>query len=506
MVENINIRKLSITAVMWGSFGSGARILLQMIAQIVLVRLLGPDQYGLFAIGAVVVSFSVFFSDIGIAYGLIQKKSVKEEDVRFIFTWQLILGLIVAFVVFWLAKPLADFFTEPRIVPIIKWLSLVCLINAVTAPSLNILKRNLDFKSIHLAQVVSYTCGYILVGIPLAFAGQQVKSLVTAWMIQASINFILLYWRTRHSLKFLFWFHDSRSLSTYGITVFATNWVNWLTNNIDRVIVGRMFASTAVGLYTTSYNLVNTPTSTILGVLQSSLFSASARVQGDTDRLRNAFLTVSGTLALLVAPVFVGIAVVSETVVGTLYGNAWLHSADTLRPLALAMPLFLLIGMATPMLWTSGQTTKELKIQIPVAAMWIIASYFGAQYSVSAVAWIVFSLFIFRASIVIKATGNALKIGLVEFINVLKGGVIVSVIVAIVLALTDTVIRCISDTPIVWLLSDITSAALGLIVPLKLFPILIAPEVATLIRQLVKPMPPRIAAWVLRLACGVQLP
>ncbi|MFX6409630.1 oligosaccharide flippase family protein, partial [Acinetobacter baumannii] len=76
----------------WGGGGTLLRIVMQFGAQVVLARILGPEQYGLFAIGAIVVGFSSFFSDIGLAYGLIQKKEIAAKDIRFVFTWQIILG------------------------------------------------------------------------------------------------------------------------------------------------------------------------------------------------------------------------------------------------------------------------------------------------------------------------------------------------------------------------------------------------------------------------------
>ena len=100
----------SLTAVFWGSGGAIARIVLQFGAQVVLARLLGPEQFGLFAIGAVVVSFSNFFADVGIAYGLIQKANVTATDLRFITTWQFIIGTLVTLAVALAGNHIAFFF------------------------------------------------------------------------------------------------------------------------------------------------------------------------------------------------------------------------------------------------------------------------------------------------------------------------------------------------------------------------------------------------------------
>src|SRR5713101_3885953 len=148
MPETTDLSQRSISAVLWGMSGSAAQLFLQFSVQIVLARLLGPEQYGLFAIAFVVISLSNFFSNIGIAYGLIQKRTVTEQDVKFVIFWQLVLGSVVAISVFLLAQTIAMFFKEPRVIPVIQAMAVVCLIQAAVQPSLNLLKRDLDFKSI----------------------------------------------------------------------------------------------------------------------------------------------------------------------------------------------------------------------------------------------------------------------------------------------------------------------------------------------------------------------
>ena len=168
------------------------RLLLQLGAQIVLARLLGPQQHGLFAIGAIVFGFSGFFADIGLAYGLIQKPDVSDRDLRFVFTWQWLLGGAVTAGVYFGAGSLAAFFGEPRAAPVLQLLSPLCLLNALAAPSLNLLKRDLDFKRVQIAQGLSTALGYWVLGIPLALMGAQVWALVVAWTVQVAFNLGLL--------------------------------------------------------------------------------------------------------------------------------------------------------------------------------------------------------------------------------------------------------------------------------------------------------------------------
>ena len=93
-----DIRNRSISAFLWGAGGTTLRIGVQVVSQIVLARILGPDQYGLFATALVVIFFVNLFADAGLTYGLASRPVVGEREVRFIFTWHMLIsGAIGAF-------------------------------------------------------------------------------------------------------------------------------------------------------------------------------------------------------------------------------------------------------------------------------------------------------------------------------------------------------------------------------------------------------------------------
>jgi lipopolysaccharide exporter len=386
-VKDIGTR--SISAVFWAGGGAAARISLQLATQISLARILGPEQYGLFAIGAIVISFSAFFSDIGIAYGLIQKREVNAEDLRFVFTWQVIIGSMVTAAIANFSYSIAVFFGDIKAHDVVSALAVVCLLNSLAAPSNNMLKRNMNFRSIQIAQLGGYIGGYILIGLPLALLGAQVWALVIAWIVQATIVLVILYVAARHPLQPLLWHKDAITLSRYGFTVLATNVTNWLIGNVDRVIIARYFSAREVGLYATSYNVLQSPTSALLGVIQPVFFSASSRVSDDKSKIVGGYYALIGAITIFVLPAFASLSTVSETFVLAVYGDQWIGAAAVFRPLALAMPLFLIWGMTTPLLWTGGEPSREFKAQLPVAMIWIAVSWIAAHYSLALVGWAV---------------------------------------------------------------------------------------------------------------------
>ena len=498
MEKKANLSSKGISAVFWGGFGSVLRAVLQIVTQIILARLLGPSEYGVFAIASIVLSFSKFFSDIGISYGLIQKKTVTDNDIKFVFTWQVILGAVVALAVFALSVPLSAFFKEPRVVPVIQVASIICFINAISSPSMNLLKRELDFKSLQTANVVSYIIGYIFIGIPLAVLGQQVWALIAAFISSETVCLIMMYRRSRHPIGLLLWQRGDSHLLVYGSRVFITNVLNWIISNVDRVIIGRAFQTAEIGLYSLSYNLVSNPALTIIGVIQSALFSASARVQDDFDRLRKALLTMMGVVTLVLFPVFVGIAVAADTILQSLYGTAWLSAAELLRPIALAMPFYLLLGMATPLLWVSGQTQKEFVIQLPIALAFVAAAGAAALVSLEAVAWVVFGMYVVRASTIVTVTCRALDLRPSRVFRAMRGGMVTTAITAMLIGVVDLAARQMVESPFLWLGADIAAGAVGMLMSLWIFPNLVHHYVAQLFEKIAMRLPTRASEVLVR--------
>ncbi|NWG38774.1 MAG: lipopolysaccharide biosynthesis protein [Hydrogenophilaceae bacterium] len=421
----------SITAFLWGVGGAFLRLFMQMAAQIVLARLLGPEQYGLFAISVVVMSFSAFFSDIGMAYGLIQRKSLDDSHVRFVFGWQLVLGVAVAGLLVLLAQPLGEFFREPRLQALILALAPLAFVQAISAVSLNLLKRELDFKTLQIAQTLAYFLGYVCVGIPLALGGAGVWALVAAWGVQSLISLVLMYRAARHPLQPTLRHPDARSMGRFGGTVLLTNLTNWLIGNVDRTIVARTLDSASMGLYANAYNLVNTPSSTMLGFMQPVLYSACAKIQDDPQRIRKAYLLLMAGIGLVVMPVFFAMSAVADTLVLALYGQRWAQAAVVLQPIALAMPIALLWGITTPVLWNTGRASLEFKMQLPFAGLWLIAAWVAAQVSLATLAWTVLGLFTLRTLLFTQLAIRQIGVTWADCVRTLRGGLLLTAGVAL---------------------------------------------------------------------------
>lgn len=418
-------------AVTWSAAGTAARYLLQLLAQIILARLLGPANYGLFALALLVLMFSSFLADLGLCWGLVQAKELSENDIRFAATWQILSATLVATILFLAAPYVAVYFSAPDLEPVVRWLSLSCMISAASTPATNLLIRNLDFRTLNLMQVGSYAIGYVIVGIPMAYAGHGVWALVGAWIVQASCVLVIAFYKSPYPVKPLFWYSGAGAMSRIGATVFATNICNWLLNNFDRIFLGRFLDVHSVGLYTAGYNLANTPNALLIGAMQPAFLAAGARVQDEPDRLRRAYLSVIGVIWTILLPLFVILALLAHDLVLLLYGPDWQTTGMILAILALAMPAYITWGLSTPILWNTGRRHWECLLQAPIVVFAGIALFWYASAGIVAVAMIAASVLLLRAIVVATAACSRLHIGIRELGGSAGRALIMVVLVAL---------------------------------------------------------------------------
>ncbi len=400
----------SVAAVKWSTVATLARFLLQLCAQVMLARTLGPEIFGLFAMGMVVLTLASFLTGFGFSWSLLQRATVQAEDIRFALTWQVIVGLITTTWVYFLASWLALYFKEPRVQFVIEWLSLACLLTAAAGPATYLLQRDLNFRAIGLIQVGSYGAGYLLVGIPMAWLGWGAASLVAAWLVQASVVLVASYALKPHPLRPLLWYAGAATAIRTGRSVFITNIVNWLLNNMDRVLIGRLLNAQALGLYNVAYNMATLPNSLLLGALQPAFLAAGAQLQDQLPRLGRVYLNMLATVLVLVLPAFVFLALISDDLVRLLYGPAWREAGWVLQILFVSMPAYVVWGLSTPVLWNTGRQNFEFALQLPLVLIGAAGFYAFAGQGLRSAAGVAATLLVLRAAVMSLAAMRALQL------------------------------------------------------------------------------------------------
>jgi lipopolysaccharide exporter len=404
------VAALAERALKWSALTTVARFALQLAAQVALARMLGPGNFGVYGIGMAVLTFVAFLSGASFSWNLMLLPTVTRDDIRFAFTWQLVAGVLCALAMFAAAPVIAGFFGDPRVEPMVQWLSLASLLTAASAPATCLLQRDLNFRTLGLVQLASYAAGYLCVGVPMALLGYGAQALAAACVVQAGVTLVGAYAARPHSLRPLLSHPGGAAALTTGRTVFLTNVVNWLLSNLDRVVIGRVLNTHFVGLYTVAYNLASIPNVLLLSALQPAFLAVGAKMQQDTERLAQGWLLGLACILVLVTPAALVFALLSADLVRLLYGAAWMDSAWVLAVLFLCLPAWACWGLSTPVLWNTNRKHHEFLLQLPLLALAVPAWWLFAHEGIRVVAAISAVIIFARAGVIVTAALNALQL------------------------------------------------------------------------------------------------
>lgn len=415
-----DLGRRSLSALAWNIAGGGGRVIAQLLIQIVLARMLGPEAFGQYSAVLVVLGIGWLLAEGGFGAALVQKPDLEAGDVQQALGWVLLLASLISAAIAGAAPWLAGQFGDPSLTPMFRWVGALVFLIGLSNISSSLLRRDLDMKRLQIIQLLSYLIGFGLVAMTLASAGFGAWSLVIGFGTQTAITFFASYAIARHSLRPRL--GGDQALRRYGLKVVATNIANWAIENLDRFLVGRIWGVQALGLYAVAFNLSRAPVGMLVGAVQSVAFSSASRIQADDQRMRRSYLAVTSALALTMFPPFFLICLEAETVMQIIYGSRWSGASPMLAAFSVTTPIYALVAITGPMLWARGQVEKELYSQIAIAFVLLGGFVLLRSLPLDLAVWVVPLAYLFRFLFMYSSLGNLLVLTYTDLIRVLMGG------------------------------------------------------------------------------------
>jgi O-antigen/teichoic acid export membrane protein len=290
----------------------------------VMSRLLSPRAFGLYAIALLAMNAGNTFAGMGVAQALIQKPEVTRDDIRAAATSGVGLGLLFFGSLWALAPWIAGFFTEPDAVPVLRVMGLHFLFLGFGLTAQALQRRAHRFRQVAISQCVAMVIGYGIVGPVAAQAGAGVWSLCAAVLTSHFLEAGIDYAWVRHPLRPLFARRAFRDLYGFGARISFHTLLEYLGKQLDTFAVGRYASTALLGQYTRAFVLVSLPLSQHLRqAITRVMFPGFSRIQGDTQRLTRAYLSVVTLIGTLMLGVAAGMAVAAREIVLVILGGQW---------------------------------------------------------------------------------------------------------------------------------------------------------------------------------------
>jgi O-antigen/teichoic acid export membrane protein len=356
-----------------------------LITTSILARLLAKSDFGLVAVAVVAINYLSVFKDLGLGAALIQRKGDVKKAADTVFTVNLLLGFFLSAIIIPLAPLIAAYFRDPAITPVLRWMGISFFINALGSVHTNWLVRDLDYRRKLVPDLGgALTKGAVSIG--MAYAGYGVWSLVAGQIAGALASVLLVWlilpWRPRLRLDR----KEAEALLKFGTSVTAIDVLTQITDNIDYVIVGRLFGLVPLSIYTLAYRLPEMLLIGNLWVMGGVVFPAFSTVQDRPNELRRGFLASVRFVELIAVPICLGLLIAAEPIVRVVFGDQWLEAIPILRVLAVYAWVYSLGYHVGGFYKAIGRPDILLRLSLLTLAIIIPALLIGARAGLIGVA------------------------------------------------------------------------------------------------------------------------
>jgi teichuronic acid exporter len=319
-----------LSSMIWKLMEYGGAQLIQAIVQIILARLLMPEEYGLVVLVVALILVANVFLETGLNMALIQKKDVDEVDFSSVFYLNILIAGILYSALFFMAPYIAGFYKEPQLVSIIRVLSLTLFIGAVNTCQGAFLSRNMMFKKLFLSSLGGTLVAGI-VGIAAAYAGWGVWALVVNNVARQLLVTIIIWFTVKWRPQLIFSLERVKSLFSYGSKMMASGLIYTLYENAVSLIIVRAYSPSALGFYNRGSQFPKLIMMNINGSIQAVMLPTLSHYQEDRKRVKNMVRRSVMTSSFIVFPMMAGLAAVADPMVRILLTEKWLPAVPYLQ-------------------------------------------------------------------------------------------------------------------------------------------------------------------------------
>ena len=372
-----------INGVKWTTIGTLAITISNVLKISILARFLSKDDFGVFAILTFFLGFFNLFSDMGLTTAILHKQNIKKNEYASLYWFNIAFCIFLYVLLFLITPIISDFYNEPKLDFLIKVLSFSIIINSIGLQFRTIETKNLSFKFINIFDVIA-SFGSLLFAIWLAVNGYGVLSLVYSIVLQYVISNCLLFalGLKNHGLNFHFSFKDLKPFLRIGLFQVGGQSSNFINQNLDVLIIGKIFSQEILGGYSLAKQLVFRPAQVINPILTKVAAPALAKFQDNLELLKVNYLKLINVVSSINIITYFLLIVFAPIVVGLFYGSGYTSIVLYVRILCVYMVFRSIGNPIGSLVIATGRTDIEFLWNTFLLILMPFVVYFGSLFGI----------------------------------------------------------------------------------------------------------------------------
>lgn len=318
---------------LWMTVGFALGKVAQLLSQIILARLLSPQEFGVWAMVLILSNFSILFRDVAIAQVLVQRGLDNKNIVNTVYSLGINISISLFIIQAIIAFPLSLFFGVPIVFPLTVFAALVFLIGAGAGSHAAVMQRQMKFKQLAISDSLA-NFARVITSIICACFGWGVWSFAFGEVAMATVDSVLKHNLSKYKFNYSFRLNVTavREVKKFIMGIIGGSLAVQVNTMGDNLIIGKLLGKQALGSYNLAYQLAMTPAYILSQVNRVILSVLSQR----DNHGKKVFLAQSLEIyAVIFAPIYGVAFLIAPWVIPLLYGSDWQDAVSLFQILLL---------------------------------------------------------------------------------------------------------------------------------------------------------------------------
>ena len=357
----------------------------KLLVELVLARILLPEEYGLIAMVAVFITIFNVFVDSGLGNALIQKKDADDLDFSSVFWFNAVLCVVLYGVLYLLSPAVAAFYHREELCMVLRVLGIQIVISGVKNVYQAYVSRTMQFRKFFFA-TLGGTIGAAVIGIVMAYRGYGVWALVAQQLFNVLTDTVILCLTVKWHPKRMFSFGRLKRLLSYGWKLLLSALLDTAYNEARSLIIGRKYTSEDLAFYNRGELFPQVIAANVNTSIDSVLLPTMSREQDERTRVRAMTRRAIMISTFLMAPLMIGIACIGVPLVRLILTEKWIPCVPYLRIFCAAMLFYPIHTANLNAIKALGRSDLFLRLEIVKKAVGITLILITMHISVTAMA------------------------------------------------------------------------------------------------------------------------
>jgi PST family polysaccharide transporter len=350
----------------------GVQFGLSLVNTMILARLLTPGDFGLIGMVVAITGFAEMFKNAGLSMATINKDHISHEQISALFWLNLAISLILGLCLLVGSPLVAMFYGRPELTAVTAVLSISFIISGLVIQHQALLNRHMMFSQLAILTVLLQL---ISMGVSIVFAclGWRYWALVAGMFVSTLVSVFLTYFFCPWMPGWIRKNSGAGRMLTFGGQLTAGNVSNYISMNMDNVLVGKYLGDVALGLYAKAYGLFLMPIVQFRNPMLNVAMPVLCALRDQPDRYAKYYLRIVNILATLVIPAAMYCVIEADFLIRFFLGPQWIGAVGAFRILAVAGIIFPFKGVQALLMVSMGYSTRWMYLEILYSVFYVIS-------------------------------------------------------------------------------------------------------------------------------------